>query len=228
MATVIRNGANVRDFPRTEAAEICPFEGQLFLNRELSLLQFHGRVLEEALDNTNPLLERLKFLSIFSSNLDEFFMIRISGLKEEHEHEISMLSLDGMTPTDQLLKIRPQVEMLVSEASRCLLEDILPRLKESGLELASYETLTSLEKESLKHYFMEKVFPILTPLAVDPSHPFPYISPLSVNIGLIVHAPGEVKFIGRGRNVDSRFVRIKVPETVPRLIPVGSSGTRFV
>ena len=228
MATVIRNGANVRDFPRTEAAEICPFEGQLFLNRELSLLQFHGRVLEEAIDNTNPLLERLKFLSIFSSNLDEFFMIRISGLKEEHEHEISMLSLDGMTPTDQLLKIRPQVEMLVREASRCLLEDILPRLKESGLELASYETLTSLEKESLDDYFMEKIFPILTPLAVDPSHPFPYISPLSLNLGLMVEAPQEGPFVAGANQSEPRFVRIKVPSVVPRLVPVGLSGAKFV
>jgi len=228
MATVIRNGANVRDdFPRTEAAEICPFEGQ-FLNRELSLLQFHGRVLEEAIDNTNPLLERLKFLSIFSSNLDEFFMIRISGLKEEHEHEISMLSLDGMTPTDQLSKIRPQVEMLVSEASRCLLEDILPRLKESGLELASYEALTSLEKESLDDYFMEKIFPILTPLAVDPSHPFPYISPLSLNLGLMVEAPQEGLFVAGANQSEPRFVRIKVPSVVPRLVPVGLSGAKFV
>ena len=107
-------------------------------------------------------------------------------------------------------------------------EEILPQLKEAGISVVPYESLSRHEKESLKDYFMEKVFPILTPLAVDPSHPFPYISPLSVNIGLMVHAPNDVKFIGRGKDVESRFVRIKVPSVVPRLVPVGSSGTRFV
>jgi polyphosphate kinase len=118
--------------------------------------------------------------------------------------------------------------VLVKEQARCLCEDILPQLKDAGLSLISYESLSRHEKESLKDYFMEKVFPILTPLAVDPSHPFPYISQLSVNIGLIVHAPEEAKFSGRRKDGNSRFVRIKVPSVVPRLVPIGSSKTRFV
>jgi polyphosphate kinase len=109
-----------------------------------------------------------------------------------------------------------------------LREEVLPQLKEAGISLLSYESLSHHERESLKDYFTEKVLPILTPLAVDPSHPFPYISPLSVNIGLMVHAPRDVKFRGRRKREESRFVRIKVPSLVPRLVPVGSSGARFV
>jgi polyphosphate kinase len=116
----------------------------------------------------------------------------------------------------------------MDEQARCLREDILPKLKATGVSLIPYESLSRHEKENLKDYFMEKVYPILTPLAVDPSHPFPYISPLSVNIGLMVHASEDVKFIGRKKREDSRFVRIKVPSLVPRLVPVGASGNRFV
>ena len=227
MSTVVKRETRVHEFPRPAEIGVVPSKSQFFLNRELSLLEFHARVLEEALDDQNPLLERLKFLSIFSSNLDEFFMIRVSGLKEELEHA-NIVSADGMTPAEQLTKTRERILVLIDEQSRCLRQEILPQLKDAGLSLIPYESLTRLEKESLKDYFMEKVFPILTPLAVDPSHPFPYISPLSVNLGLMVQAPGEVKFIGAGKGVDSRFVRIKVPSVLPRLIPVGTSGTRFV
>ena len=225
MSTAIKT--RVHEFPRPAEIGAVPSKSQFYFNRELSLLEFHARVLEEALDDRNPLLERLKFLSIFSSNLDEFFMIRVSGLKEELE-DTNVVSPDGLTPLEQLAKTRERVLVLVKEQARCLHEEILPQLKDAGLSLISYESLSRHEKDSLKDYFMEKVYPILTPLAVDPSHPFPYISPLSVNIGLMVHAPREVRLIGRRKDADSRFVRIKVPSVVPRLVQVGSSKTRFV
>ena len=200
---------------------------QFFFNRELSLLEFHARVLEEALDARNPLLERLKFLSIFSSNLDEFFMIRVSGLKEELE-DANVVSPDGLTPAEQLAKTRERILVLINEQARCLREEIFPQLKHAGLSLVPYASLSRHEQEGLREYFIEKVFPVLTPLAVDPSHPFPYISPLSVNIGLMVHAPDNLKFSGSRKDVGSRFVRIKVPSVVPRLVPVGASESRFV
>lgn len=230
MSTVVKRETRIHEFPKlAEAAEIhaAPANSQFFFNRELSLLEFHARVLEEALDERNPLLERLKFLSIFSSNLDEFFMIRVAGLKEELG-DTTVISPDGMTPAEQLTKTRERILDLIHEQARCWREEILPQLKDAGLSVIPYETLSRHEKENLKDYFMEKVFPILTPLAVDPSHPFPYISPLSVNIGLMVQASSDVPFIGRGKGVESRFVRIKVPSLVPRLVTVGTSGTRFV
>jgi polyphosphate kinase len=225
MSTVVKS--RVHEFPKPAEIGAVSSKSQLLFNRELSLLEFHARVLEEALDDRNPLLERLKFLSIFSSNLDEFFMIRVSGLKDELDDN-HIVSPDGLTPLEQLIKTRERVLVLINEQARCLREEILPQLKDAGLSLIPYDSLSRHEKESLKDYFMEKVFPILTPLAVDPSHPFPYLSPLSVNIGLMVHAPREVRLIGRRKDAESRFVRIKVPSVVPRLVQVGSSKTRFV
>lgn len=225
MSTVVKT--KVHEFPRPAEIGVAPSRSQYFFNRELSLLEFHARVLEEALDSTNPLLERLKFLAIFSSNLDEFFQIRVSGLKEELEDE-NLLSADGLTPAEQLRKTRERILVLVSQQARCLREEILPQLKATGISLIRYESLSRHEQEGLKDYFMEKVYPILTPLAVDPSHPFPYISPLSVNIGLMVHAPEDDRLIGRKKHEASRFVRIKVPSLMPRLVPIGASGTRFV
>ena len=227
MSTVVKRETTVHEFPRR--ADVAPVtaKSQLFFNREFSLLEFHARVLEEALDDRNPLLERLKFLSIFTSNLDEFFMIRVSGLKEELG-DVNIVSPDGLGPADQLRKLRERTLALVEQQARCLREEIIPQLKDAGIAVVSYESLSRHEKETLKDYFMEKVFPILTPLAVDPSHPFPYISPLSVNIGLMVHTPNGVRSISRRKDGESRFVRIKVPSVVPRLVPVGSSSSRFV
>jgi polyphosphate kinase len=227
MSTVVKRETRIHEFPRpAEVAPVFP-PSQLFFNRELSLLEFHARVLEEALDDRNPLLERLKFLSIFSSNLDEFFMIRVSALKEELE-DANVVSADGLSPAAQLAKTRERVVRLTEQQARCLREEIMPQLNEAGICVVPYQSLLRHEKEGLKDYFMEKVFPILTPLAVDPSHPFPYISPLSVNLGLMVHAPADVKFLGRGKGVASRFVRIKVPSLMPRLVPIGASTSRFV
>src|SRR5437867_11471864 len=173
MSTAIKK-ADVCDFPRRVEEPEHLAKTQLFFNGELSLLEFHSRVLAEALDDTNPLLERLKFLSLFSSNLDEFFMIRVSGLKVEVELGVTTPSPIRLTPEQQLERSREQILPLVTQEARCLREDVLPKLKTAGLEIATYHSLTRYEKETLEEYFLEKVFPILTPLAVDPSHPFPY------------------------------------------------------
>lgn len=227
MSTVVKRETVIHEFPKRADIAATASKSPLFFNREISLLEFHGRVLEEALDYSNPLLERLKFVSIFASNLDEFFMIRVSALKEEL-NDANVISADGLSPAAQLAKTRERVLALVKEQARCLREEIIPQLKDAGISFVPYRSLSHHEKENLNDYFMKKVFPILTPLAVDPSHPFPYISPLSVNIGLMVHAPADVKLRGRRKHVESRFVRIKVPSLVPRLVPVGSSGARFV
>ena len=227
MSTVVKRETVIHEFPKRSDIAATASKSPLFFNREISLLEFHGRVLEEALDYSNPLLERLKFVSIFASNLDEFFMIRVSALKEEL-NDANVISADGLSPAAQLAKTRERVLALVKEQARCLREEIIPQLKDAGISFVPYRSLSHHEKENLNDYFMKKVFPILTPLAVDPSHPFPYISPLSVNIGLMVHAPADVKLRGRRKHVESRFVRIKVPSLVPRLVPVGSSGARFV
>jgi polyphosphate kinase len=201
---------------------------RLFFNRELSLLEFHKRVLEEGLDASNPILERLKFLSIFSSNIDEFFMIRVSGLKEELEGNVTELSPDGMTPDEQLKEIRKRVLPMIEEQERCLRDEILPDLAAEGIHIVPYDTLDTDEQKALRSYFLEKVFPILTPLAVDQSHPFPYISPLSLNLGLMVEVPGGSSLADSKHKHEPRFVRIKVPSVFPRLVPVGRLGTKFV
>lgn len=201
----------------------------LFLNREASLLEFHHRVLQEALDPTNPALERLKFLSIFSSNLDEFFMIRVSGLKDELEEEEPPFSVDGMTPGQQLEMIRDRVIPLVEDQQRCLTQEILPQLASEGLAVVPYSSLNSIERKALDAYYKEHVFPVLTPLAVDPTHPFPYISPLSLNLGVVVQASdGPSPADPPKFQNEPRFVRIKVPSIVPRLVPVDSRPDTFV
>jgi polyphosphate kinase len=200
----------------------------LFFNRELSLLEFHRRVLDEGLDATNPILERLKFLAIFSANLDEFFMIRVSGLKEELDGSVTELSLDGMTPGEQLQEIRESVLPMLAGQASCLREQVLPELSAAGIRIVAYDELETGDRNALRSYFMEKVFPILTPLAVDQSHPFPYISPLSLNLGLMVEAPAGYSPADPKHSHVQRFVRIKVPPTAPRLVPVRKSGTTFV
>lgn len=200
-----------------------------FINREFSLLEFHRRVLEEAFDESNPLLERLKFLSIFASNLDELFMIRVSGLKEEVEQNVTEPSPDGLTPAEQLSELRKRLLPIIDQQMNCLREVILPKLKAAAIQLASYEALTEREKRELDTYFRERVFPILTPLAVDSTHPFPNISPLSLNLGLVVQAPDMPSPADPPKfKNEPRFVRIKVPSLVPRLIPVKGDELKFV
>ena len=201
---------------------------QLFINRELSWLEFNRRVLEEALDERHPLLERLKFLAIFSSNLDEFFMVRVSGLQEAVEAEILDESADGMSPADQLKEISARLRPMLNRQMRCLSDQILPGLAKEGIVIRPLNELTKRERKIADAYFMENVFPILTPQSVDPGHPFPYVSNLSMNLGVMV-APPETK---REKDAplslkDARFARIKLPPIVPRLIPIDDKRTRF-
>ena len=214
-----------------EAAPQSPVPAELLFNRELSWLEFNRRVLDEALDESHPLLERLKFLSIFSTNLDEFFMIRVSGLKEELEEEVVELSPDGKTPAEQLKEISARLRPMLETQMRCLKEDILPRLESHGVRITSYKDLDRNEKQAANAYFMQKVFPILTPQAVDPGHPFPYVSNLSLNLGLMVEPAAGEKAAGvegpTAPQAGKRFARTKLPPVVPRLVPVDESGTKF-
>ncbi len=186
----------------------------LYLNRELSLLEFQQRVLEEARDPSNPLLERVKFLAILGSNLDEFFMVRAGGLSMQQQSGVVELSLDGLTPAAQLAAIRKRAFLLMSEASRCLHEELLPALREAGVHVLDHAELNEKQRGQVERYFHQVVFPVLTPLAHDPGHPFPHISNLSLNMAVLVrNAEGEV-----------RFARVKVPATLPRLVPIKRSS----
>src|SRR4028118_636382 len=160
---------------------------RFLFNRELSWVEFNRRVLEEAADSgAHPLLERLKFLAIFSTNLDEFFMIRVSGLKEQIEEDIVELSPDGMTPHEQMREIRARLLPILSEQLRLLREEVMPALALEGIAVLPYDGLSDEEKRRADVYFTENVFPVLTPQAVDASHPFPYISNLSLNLGVVL------------------------------------------
>jgi polyphosphate kinase len=208
--------------------EQLPRSAEYLFNRELSLIEFFRRVLEEAQDESQPLLERLKFLAILSSNLDEFFMIRVSSLKEKF---IDKLSADGMTPAEQLAEIRARLTEMIDAQMKCLREDVLPALAKEGISIASYDSLSQAEREFLDDYFKQKIYPVLTPQAVDPSHPFPYISGGSLNLGLVVKPKVRrriEKALDRYKWNDEFFVRIKIPPFVPRLIPVEKDSTRFV
>ena len=197
-------------------------------NRELSWLEFNRRVLELALDETTPLLERLKFLSIFSTNLDEFFMIRVSGLKEQIAEDIFKTSPDGLSAAEQLREVRNRLRPMLAEQMACLREDVLPELAEKGVIISSYDDLGDDEKARVDDYFMKNVFPVLTPQAVDESHPFPYISNLSLNLGVIVE-PNKNADHGQLQHLytHNRFVRIKVPPNIPRLIALDDFSTKF-
>jgi polyphosphate kinase len=197
----------------------------MFINRDLSLLEFNRRVLEEAEDSRQPLLERLKFISIFSSLMDEFFMIRVSSLKEHLEE---MPTPETLASKRLLKEIRQQVIELTQEQTDCLMTDILPALAEHGIRVVRFNSLAAYEREKLTKFFCEQIYPVLTPQAVDPSHPFPYISGGSLNIGLTVR-PNLYKRVRRAHKLtgDELFVRLKIPQFIDRLIPLGKDG-RFV
>src|SRR5437660_3492461 len=201
-----------------------PAPEKLLFNRELSLVEFFRQVLEEGLEAENPLLERLRFLTIFSNIIDEFFMVRVSGLKEEVEHGWLHPSPDGMTAAEQLREIRHRLRPMLVEQMRCLKEEILRELAEQGIVLAAYQSLSHEECAELDKYFQDHVLPVLTPLAVDPAHPFPYISGLSLNLGVMVESPDKLKSIGKS---EARFVRVKVPPVLPGLIPI-EKESKFV
>jgi len=180
-------------------------------------LEFFRRILEEAASNSVPLLERLKFLSIFATNLDEFFMVRVSGIKETMGVEDIKPMPGELSPVEQLEEIRKRVLPLVLMHGRCLHEEVIPGLKRDGIEIVPYTSLGKREKQELAKYFTKNIFLVLTPQSVDPAHPFPYMSNLSLNIGLTVE---------RGED-EIRFVRIKVPPVIPRLLPLGKDGSKF-
>jgi polyphosphate kinase len=182
----------------------------LYINRELSLLAFQRRVLEEAQDQTNPLLERIKFLSILGSNLDEFFMIRVAGLMRQVEAGIVEPAPDGMTPSEQLEAVRAEVANLLGAAHKCFRRELLPALEKAEIKIRECRQLSSAQRARAERYFSETVFPILTPLAFDPGRPFPHISNLSLNLAVLI------------RDVEGQqhFARIKVPATLPQLISV--------
>ncbi len=182
----------------------------LYNNRELSLLDFQKRVFEEAKDESNPILERLKFLSIVGSNLDEFYMVRIGGLKKQVASGTTDLSIDGRSPTEILEVVRDEARALIQDAHEYLLSTMIPRLAESGIQLLGYSELTHAQKEEATRKYKQTIFPVLTPLAVDPSHPFPHISNLSLNLAVII----------RDELGGERFARVKVPRPIDRLMPV--------
>ncbi|HEY3312719.1 MAG TPA: polyphosphate kinase 1 [Anaerolineales bacterium] len=189
----------------------------LYINRELSLLEFQRRVLEEAYDEKNPLLERLKFLAIFGSNMDEFFMVRVSGIRKQVEARIMDVAADGMTPPDKLAAIRKTALELYASAHNCLNRKILPKLDKAGIHVADYKELTSSQQERINISFKEVIYPVLTPLAFDPGHPFPHISNLSLNFAIVI----------RDHKGREKFARLKVPDTLPRLLPVKRSSGSF-
>ncbi|MEX0659488.1 MAG: polyphosphate kinase 1 [Egibacteraceae bacterium] len=186
---------------------------RLFLNRELSWLQFNRRVLAQAADPAVPLLERIRFVAIFGSNLDEFFMIRVAGLKAQLAAGVRRRTPDGRTPAQQLQEIDACLHPMVREAYACLHGELLPELAAEGIPLHRLEELPELERQRLAEHYDEQVFPVLTPLAVDPSHPFPYISGLSLSLAVTL----------RDREAhERRFARVKVPAVLPRLVALGS------
>jgi len=187
-------------------------------NRELSWLDFNWRVLHEAIDPRTPLLERLKFISITSSNLDEYFSKRVGGLKRQKAAGVANLTLDGWTPDVQLSLIARSVRMMTTIESDCLHDDILPALANHGIRLLHYAELSETEKARLKAYYLKEVYPILTPLAVDPGHPFPFISNLSLSLGVLLRDPASG---------DIQFARVKVPQTRARWVPL-DNPTHFV
>ncbi|MDN5940722.1 MAG: hypothetical protein L0H94_02475, partial [Nitrospira sp.] len=189
-------------------------EPNYFLNRELSWLQFNLRVLEEAEDKRHALLERVKFLTIFATNLDEFFMIRVSGLRRLVAGGIGGTTPDGMTPSEQILAINRELVSHFERQDVCWKQDLLPGLREAGIHVLHYVELAQADREALQQYFQREIFPVLTPLAFDPTHPFPHISSLSFNLAVIVKDPE------RG----DCFARVKVPDVFPRLVPIPTDG----
>ena len=191
---------------------------KLYTNRELSLLEFQRRVFAEACDQSNPLLERVKFLSILSSNLDEFFMVRFAGLKQQVESGVSELSIDGRTPAAVTEAIRVEVNALVAEAYEFWDKTLSPELRKAGIHISHYDQVSKKERAYLDEYFLKTVFPVLTPLAFDPGRPFPYISNLSLNLAVKVRDEGT-----------EHFARVKVPDALPQFVQVPvDKGTCFV
>lgn len=196
---------------KTTVTEINLRDPDYYFNRELSWLEFNNRVLHEATDPRTPLLERLKFMSIFSSNLDEFFMVRVAGLKQQVEAQVSKLTPDGRTPSQQLDAISQRLRPMVNEQHQHFEQVLRSQLTREGIHLLDYMDLNQEQRTHLQSYFEEQIFPVLTPLAVDPGHPFPYISNLSLNLAVLVKDP---------ETEEEYFARVKVPKVLPRFVPL--------
>ncbi len=192
-------------------AEAPALDAPRYLDRELSWLDFNARVLALAENPTLPLLERAKFLAIFSSNLDEFFQVRVSGLREQLNAGIRATSPDGLDQAEQLRAIRERVEELVTRQAAIFTKDVAPALQEAGVEFSEWSDLDDEGRARLMQEFEDRIFPVLTPLAVDPAHPFPYISSLSLNLAVVVGDPNTG---------EQRFARVKVPPLLPRFVAV--------
>src|SRR5690242_11398848 len=193
-------------------------QSSLFINRELSWLAFNGRVLQQAVDARTPLLERVKFLSIFSSNLDEFYMVRVAGLRRQVASNVQATPVDGMSPQEQLVAIDRVVREQLAAQRRCF-DELLEDLSANGIRLVGVSDLTAREWGALDEYFESQVFPVLTPLAVDPGHPFPYISNLSLSLAVEIRDP---------ETGEDHFARVKVPKSLPRWVSVIGRPTHFV
>ncbi|MCS7073323.1 MAG: polyphosphate kinase 1 [Bacteroidia bacterium] len=181
-----------------------------FINRELSWIRFNERVLEEAADKSHPILERLKFLAIFSSNLDEFFMIRVSGLKEQVNAEIIERPADGLSPAEQLQKIQQMLNPLIQRHQHLLQNEVLPELRKKGVRLRTYALLSESQKKYVSDYFHQHLFPILTPLAVDPSHPFPQLRNMGLNL--------LVELKENNKKAEIKIAVVPIPTIVPRFL----------
>lgn len=188
-----------------------PLPNDRFFNRELSWLKFNKRVLELAQDEDLPVIERASFAAIFANNLDEFFMVRVAGLKRRIDTGIAVTAASGLSPRQQLRAISEQAHRLQDEHAHYIIDHILPDLAKEQIVLLSWDKLTAAEQERLSRYYRQQVFPVLTPLAVDPAHPFPYISGGSLNLAVLVENPASGK---------SHFARVKVPGNLNRLVPV--------
>jgi polyphosphate kinase len=195
-----------------------PTSPSRFLNRDLSELDFLGRLLDLAEDERVPLLERVKFLAIFSDSLDDLFQVRVAGIKDQLAATLRSLSPEGRSPTEQLAAIRDKVEGLVARQSRIFLDKVVPALADAGIRLSDWASLDEDDREYLVEVYERRIFPVLTPLAVDPGHPFPYISSLSLNLAVMVTDPATG---------EHRFARVKVPPLLPRFV-VMPDGERFV
>jgi polyphosphate kinase len=193
-----------------------PVHASRYLNRELSWLAFNARVLHEAEDERTPLLERVKFLAIFAANLDEFYMVRVAGLRRQRSAGVQHPDADGRTPAEQLAAIDEAVRRMLVRARRTLHEGLIPRLQAIGVTIAEVTALDAGERARVEQYFETQVYPVLTPLAVDPGHPFPYISNLSLSLAVELRDPEDGQI---------HFARVKVPKTLPRWVPTGRPHT---
>ncbi|BDR55354.1 polyphosphate kinase [Bombiscardovia apis] len=196
---------------QSEPSNAEPLPEDRFFDREISWLKFNKRVLEMAQDESAPLLERANFSAIFASNLDEFFMVRVAGLKRRVDTGIAVPTLSGLSPRQQLRAISEQAHKLQEEQARYTIDTILPALAQEHIVLLKWTQLTAPEQERLSRFFQRQVFPVLTPLAVDPAHPFPYISGNSLNLAVLVENPTSGK---------THFARVKIPDNLPRLVAV--------